>query len=269
MIWYVNISLTFSFQPLGHFQWQCTSRSYLIWTFWYNIYILYTVYALIYVIYSHLYIASITPVVELAKIPVNSILELWGWTCTGKRWTFCTTRPGRFFRWPDVKDFGPRSLDMFSLIFVFVVWCLKLFGHVNCHGFFRLTEFNTSTTPLKFNMEPENQPLGKEISNLETSIFRFHVRFRGCTSFRGFTLRQCEAIRLRLRLQCQMKFKWISRRPGGVTHPQPTLEGEFLPVGLWLFWCICCSCLLARRHPKTLQKTYNLLILFSRSCSRF
>ena len=28
-------------------------------------------------------------------------------------------------------------------------------------------------TPLKFNMEPENQPLEKVIPNLETIIFRF------------------------------------------------------------------------------------------------
>ena len=36
-------------------------------------------------------------------------------------------------------------------------------------------------TPLKFNMEPENQPLEKEIPNLETIIFRFHVKHFGGT----------------------------------------------------------------------------------------
>ena len=37
-----------------------------------------------------------------------------------------------------------------------------------------------TSTPLKFNMEPENQPLEKEIP-LETIIFRFHVKLWGCT----------------------------------------------------------------------------------------
>ena len=37
-------------------------------------------------------------------------------------------------------------------------------------------------TPLKFNMEPEKQSLEKEIPNLETIIFRFHVKFRGSKS---------------------------------------------------------------------------------------
>ena len=36
-----------------------------------------------------------------------------------------------------------------------------------------------STTPQKFNMEPEEKSLEKEIPNLETIIFRFHVKFRG------------------------------------------------------------------------------------------
>ena len=35
-------------------------------------------------------------------------------------------------------------------------------------------------TPLKFNMEPENQPLEKEIPNWETIIFRFHVKTLAC-----------------------------------------------------------------------------------------
>ena len=35
-------------------------------------------------------------------------------------------------------------------------------------------------TPLKFNMEPENQPLGMEILILETIMFRFHVRLWKC-----------------------------------------------------------------------------------------
>ena len=33
---------------------------------------------------------------------------------------------------------------------------------------------------LKSNMEPENQPLEKEIPNLETIISRFHVKLQGC-----------------------------------------------------------------------------------------
>jgi len=35
-------------------------------------------------------------------------------------------------------------------------------------------------TPLKFNMEPENQPLGKEMFLSETIMFRFHVRLWKC-----------------------------------------------------------------------------------------
>ena len=37
--------------------------------------------------------------------------------------------------------------------------------------------------PLKFNMEPENQPLEKEIPNLENHHFWFHsLNFGGCTT---------------------------------------------------------------------------------------
>ena len=46
-----------------------------------------------------------------------SILELWGWTCTGKRWTFCTTRPGEFLRWPDVKHSNGPKVRRFLLFF--------------------------------------------------------------------------------------------------------------------------------------------------------
>ena len=38
---------------------------------------------------------------------------------------------------------------------------------------------NVNITPQKFNMEPEKKSLEKEIPNLETIIFRFHVKFRG------------------------------------------------------------------------------------------
>ena len=34
-------------------------------------------------------------------------------------------------------------------------------------------------TPLKFNMEPENNPLEKEIPFMETILFRFHVKLQG------------------------------------------------------------------------------------------
>ena len=34
-------------------------------------------------------------------------------------------------------------------------------------------------TPPKTNMEPENEPLEEEIPSKKTSIFRFHVSFRG------------------------------------------------------------------------------------------
>ena len=38
-------------------------------------------------------------------------------------------------------------------------------------------------TPLKFNMEPENQTLQKEIPIGKTIISRFHVEFQGCKFF--------------------------------------------------------------------------------------
>ena len=42
-----------------------------------------------------------------------------------------------------------------------------------------LVNGGTVSTPLKFNMEPENQPLEKEIPALETIIFRFHAKLLG------------------------------------------------------------------------------------------
>ena len=49
------------------------------------------------------------------------------------------------------------------------------------------TVINTIPTPLKFNMEPEKKFLEKEIPNLETIIFRFHVEFRGSNDFEQST----------------------------------------------------------------------------------
>ena len=46
-----------------------------------------------------------------------------------------------------------------------------------------LVNGGTVSTPLKFNMEPENQPLEKEIPALETIIFRFHVKFCRCIPY--------------------------------------------------------------------------------------
>ena len=42
-----------------------------------------------------------------------------------------------------------------------------------------MTQDNITNTPPKFNMEPENQPLEKEIPILETTIVRFHVKLWG------------------------------------------------------------------------------------------
>ena len=46
----------------------------------------------------------------------------------------------------------------------------------------RIVGIKGRSTPPKTNMEPENEPLEGDIP-MKTIIFRFHVSFRGCTTF--------------------------------------------------------------------------------------
>jgi len=79
-------------------------------------------------------------------------------------------------------------------------------------------------------MDPENQPLEKEIPNLETIIFRFHVKFWGCNHL----IPHLHAIRwlagfLRIVAGSPVQ-AWHSRRPafGGGRLPQRGRDGGTL-----------------------------------------
>ena len=56
----------------------------------------------------------------------------------------------------------------------------------NKDGLIRGVSYKIGEKPLKFNMESENQPLEMEIPNLETIIFRFHVKLWGCIMSTGW-----------------------------------------------------------------------------------
>ena len=51
-----------------------------------------------------------------------------------------------------------------------------------------LVEGLVTTTPPKFNMEPENDGFQKESPNFQGLLFRFHVKFQGCMTRNSHTI---------------------------------------------------------------------------------
>ena len=83
-------------------------------------------------------------------------------------------------------------------------------------------------TPLKFNMEPENKSLEKEIPNLETIILRFHVKFRGVSISWGVHHKQNRWSSLMdHNISC---FSWTGSFPGKVSTKQ-TIKIHKIPSG--------------------------------------
>ena len=122
------------------------------------------------------------------------ILELWGWTCTGKRWTFCTTRPGELFKMGQMLSTQTALLRRFFTCFF---WLDYLFGWWQLKHFFMFTPKIGEDEP---NFDFRICFLDGLVKNPQRVVYVASVIL--------------ETHQVGVNRRLRLKFRWISRRPG-------------------------------------------------------